>query len=972
ISDASQNDGNQAFYWLAPIVSGASYDGVFNPDLKPKVVICRVDLEADPVDCAVDEDGNQEVLQAWTMTTGLKLSLEDEHYGFEWHTDQTETDFDATYRIQVFLTEAGSQRLGFADVQFFSDGKEMKNINEDETISLQDGRTLPGRFRIEKGASCNGEADCGEAVIGPSGGTVTTEAAFAGVEIPEGAVDDDVLITVRRVDPESQPWGDCLPTGLRQEEGCYEFDTEPELGDVNQQDAFNTDVVVGVCVDPDATRPDKLALHKYDPERSEEGVAELDGAAATFLSCDNFADADPVGLLGRFATSVRNLLRPAADFAVQPLYATDAGRGGITDAFSFIGWAEPVELSLESATTLLLPGGEAEATIQAVTTHNHTDPALEASGHTLRLVYTDPASAVEELSAAVTDAGGQASPAWTLTQEVGVHTLAVSTRMVVDGVEIPDPTDVLTVRIGGYQSADDCDGVSDCGQAIVDDDGGTVTTENGFAGVDVPAGALDDPVLITIRRVDPESQPWGDCLPTGLRQEEGCYEFDTEPDLGEVNQQDAFNEDVVVGVCVDPNAVREDRLTLHKFDPENASDGVAELDGAAATFLTCDNFAYRAPEGLFGRFAAAAGRAAGPLVRAVIGTPLYATDAGRGGITDAFSFIGWAEPVTLAIATEPDATTSGVTDVVVTALTAHNDDDPAVPSDGTTIRFEYTDPNGTVDVTEVVTAVVSGAAEARISLGSQPGTHTVTASTRQEILVDTDVIISGAGAFRGFFGAPNISLQEEWFLVPDPTAVVEADPVTVPGRVSLWNADGDSFLAEAVGPNHGTADGTVESAAGITGQGFGFPGDGGGTVTAGAANFGDAAEWTVATWVNLDQAGDPLAIQRFVTMGAAGNPKGVLRQEEAGEQDARQLHFYGGFGEGFEDFVHIRESNALLAGCWHHVAGTYDGSALTLYLDGTPVGTAPAPGSTVDADEITFSWPDEPMVGVLDEVEVHN
>ena len=55
----------------------------------------------------------------------------------------------------------------------------------------------------------------------------------AGVVIPPGAVDAPVLITINRIDPDDQPWGRCLPTGLRQVEGCYEYDTEPSLADVN-------------------------------------------------------------------------------------------------------------------------------------------------------------------------------------------------------------------------------------------------------------------------------------------------------------------------------------------------------------------------------------------------------------------------------------------------------------------------------------------------------------------------------------------------------------------------------------------------------------------------------------------------------------------------------------------------------------------------------------------------------------------
>ena len=76
---------------------------------------------------------------------------------------------------------------------------------------------------------------------------------------------------------------------------------------------------------------------------------------------------------------------------------------------------------------------------------------------------------------------------------------------------------------------------------------------------------------------------------------------------------------------------------------------------------------------------------------------------------------------------------------------------------------------------------------------------------------------------------------------------------------------------------------------------------------------------------------------------------------------------------------HIRVDNVLQTGCWHHVAGTYDGSHMRVYLDGVEVGNLPITG-TVEAgnDEIYLSYPSgaspgaETLDGLLDEVKIYN
>lgn len=195
----------------------------------------------------------------------------------------------------------------------------------------------------------DGQEDGVVGVLGPEGGTLVTPDEFAGVEFPEGAVDGDILVIIERNDVQDP--SECLPTPLPQAEGCYFYDTSPDIGDVNDQDSFNVDVTVGVCLDPTIQNDEDYLLHKFDPENPQDGVVPLPSETANFLDCGSFLQAASSSTWwGRLARATRSSVAdPLLGWlAPAPLSATDRGLGGSVGAFSTIGWAEAGELSLFS------------------------------------------------------------------------------------------------------------------------------------------------------------------------------------------------------------------------------------------------------------------------------------------------------------------------------------------------------------------------------------------------------------------------------------------------------------------------------------------------------------------------------------------------------------------------------------------------------------------------------------------------
>lgn len=132
ISDGA-HAGNQRFFFLPPMVSSPAYSGVFDASQHPVVRIAEGATQVVELNPAVDVAG--------------------ETYQAEWHTSEFALDASKTYRITVSVD---GFTVGFADVDVVKSGAELKNVNTGEFIPLKDGRTLPIKFRLERGVlDCN-------------------------------------------------------------------------------------------------------------------------------------------------------------------------------------------------------------------------------------------------------------------------------------------------------------------------------------------------------------------------------------------------------------------------------------------------------------------------------------------------------------------------------------------------------------------------------------------------------------------------------------------------------------------------------------------------------------------------------------------------------------------------------------------------------------------------------------------------
>jgi TolB protein len=174
----------------------------------------------------------------------------------------------------------------------------------------------------------------------------------------------------------------------------------------------------------------------------------------------------------------------------------------------------------------------------------------------------------------------------------------------------------------------------------------------------------------------------------------------------------------------------------------------------------------------------------------------------------------------------------------------------------------------------------------------------------------------------------------------------DADPAWAMGRGD------DQLLA--------FASGRARFAAAKVREGFSFDGVGN-AVFAPGTGIDNLQQLTIDAWVKHNSL-LPGRIERYVTLGGE---KAVLRYD--GINGPGQLHFYMRIDG---QLYHVRANNVLRVGVFHHVAGSYDGAVMRLYLDGYEVGSLSITGAVDAGFGVEISSGGEGLDGVLDEIEI--
>ncbi len=379
---------NSRFYFLPPLVPTPSFNGVFNAQLQPLVVITGPVSNPDLNDACL---AGVEVRRF--SGNAIAVDPVGELYSVGYKTD--ELAVGSVYRICV---QANGNGLGYRDIKPVSGGAEVpRNPDQLPILEIKHGSNLPIKFRIEKGTLCalQGNEDCTEAVLGTAGGTAICSGSTCSLEVPQGALQGDQLIFVERVlcneiDP-NDPNPDYLGIDLPQFPGCMRVGS-PDGNEL----IFAEPVIVAACITPSAAldklKPgqiDKIQMHHKRDDGTVEALpnvnSAIDGDCEALLH-NSLAAADGIaGKLWHFASAgwraVRRAVAPWS--APQIAYAVDRGFGGSTGAMSPFAWALPAQMQKYQWVNPKLVSAGTTVSAQVLVTDAACQGALQPNGSCL-------------------------------------------------------------------------------------------------------------------------------------------------------------------------------------------------------------------------------------------------------------------------------------------------------------------------------------------------------------------------------------------------------------------------------------------------------------------------------------------------------------------------------------------------------------------------------------------------------------
>jgi len=302
----------------------------------------------------------------------------------------------------------------------------------------------------------------------------------------------------------------------------------------------------------------------------------------------------------------------------------------------------------------------------------------------------------------------------------------------------------------------------------------TIVSNNQQAGTFIPAGALSQPVTVTVVQ-----NPSRRCIPApfALPEFEDCYDFFTDPGPTQ------FNVPVIAAMCIDRESVPSTavhQLQLFQFD---VGLPVRALQNIPATFLPCNS-------GSVGSRGSGARRFLARLWRALTPSSLFASHVGVGGSTGSFSTFTWSfvpEIVTNSINPQLGAVGTPVlsapTVLFRDTTAAHN------PVAGVTVTFTV-EGGGTIVRNSVVTGPDGLASVGSWTLGAVPGVNRVIATAMGAISSPDTFTAVGAAPVVGLCPAGSVGNLATFTNFPDALAAVPPG-----GKIELCSG---TFTADTV------------------------------------------------------------------------------------------------------------------------------------------------------------------------------
>jgi hypothetical protein len=170
---------------------------------------------------------------------------------------------------------------------------------------------------------------------------------------------------------------------------------------------------------------------------------------------------------------------------------------------------------------------------------------------------------------------------------------------------------------------------------------------------------------------------------------------------------------------------------------------------------------------------------------------------------------------------------------------------------------------------------------------------------------------------------------------------------TLSGLVGYWPLDGDA-TDQSVNMNNGVINGTTFTAnrLGVTNSACFFDGSGTYVGVPDASAF-DVTNMTLAFWFRLDSS--TTARELVNKMGAEGTQSLSFGSEYGGSDG--KVYFRICTGGSLGTLTDLPSKTAIVTGLWYHFAGTYDGAAMNIYINGVHENSTPKTGAIFNSAE---------------------
>lgn len=236
-------------------------------------------------------------------------------------------------------------------------------------------------------------------------------------------------------------------------------------------------------------------------------------------------------------------------------------------------------------------------------------------------------------------------------------------------------------------------------------------------------------------------------------------------------------------------------------------------------------------------------------------------------------------------------------------------------------------------------------------------------------------VVAGCGrfAFEEHGGASNPDATSD--AAGDAAGELYARTVSDDLPIAYWRFESAGTVIDETGRGHdGTLTGGVAMGAGIVGKGA--------VMSAGGATQNDGGHLLVPSADFLFDGNAPFTLECWVLpTRIAGNWTQVFETDNFDAMARRNGYTI----EYLDDHVHVirrrdgveqeaMATNVMVTGRWIHVAGTYDGAQLRMYVDGMLRDTQASPLAMLSAASTTFSVSDDryALTGTLDECAIYD